>query len=118
MQMLRTFWDAALELDPTAPDEGRVMRWCSEDDLAALWARHGLTGIGTGTIDVTADYAGFEDYWIPFTLGAGPGGAYCASLDPPRREQLRAGCFRRLGEPEGPFTSSARAVAVTGRRTA
>ena len=29
MRMLRVFWDAALEVDPEAPDEGRIMRWCS-----------------------------------------------------------------------------------------
>jgi SAM-dependent methyltransferase len=42
MQMLRTFWDAALEFDQTAPDEGRVMRYCTEDELAALWLRNAL----------------------------------------------------------------------------
>jgi len=118
MQMLRTFWDAALELDAAAPDEGRVMPYCSEDELAALWARHGLTEVETGAIDVTADYADFEDYWIPFTLGGGPGGAYCASLDPQRQQQLRTGCFRRLGAPDGPFSLPARAFAVRGRRAA
>jgi hypothetical protein len=116
MQMLRTFWDAALELDPAAPDEGRVMAFCSEDELAALWARNGLAEVETGAIDVTVDYADFEDYWIPFTLGGGPGGAYCASLDPQRQRQLRTSCFRRLGAPAGPFTLAARAFAVRGRR--
>jgi SAM-dependent methyltransferase len=118
MQMLRTFWDAALELDPDAPDEGRVMRYCSEDELAALWAGNGLDEVETGALDVTADYADFEDYWIPFTLGAGPGGAYYASLDPQRQQQLRTRCFRRLGAPDGPFTLAARAFAVRGRRAA
>ena len=116
MQMLRTFWDAALELDPAAPDEGRVMAFCSEDELAALWARNGLAEVETGAIDVTVDYADFEDYWIPFTLGGGPGGAYCASLDPQRQRQLRTSCFCRLGAPAGPFTLAARAFAVRGRR--
>jgi SAM-dependent methyltransferase len=116
MQMLRTFWDAALERDPAAPDEGRVMSYCTEDDLASLWARSGLVEVETGAIDVTAGYADFEDYWIPFTLGGGPGGAYCASLDPRRQEQLRASCFRRLGAPDGPFNLAARAFAVRGHR--
>lgn len=29
MTMLRAFWDAARELDPNAPDEGRTMRYWS-----------------------------------------------------------------------------------------
>jgi SAM-dependent methyltransferase len=118
MQMLRKFWDAALEFDADAPDEGRVMRYCSEDELAALWTRNGLTDVETGELDVTADYADFDDYWIPFTLGSGPGGAYCAALDQERQQQLRSSCFRRLGNPDGPFTLGARAFAVRGRRAA
>jgi SAM-dependent methyltransferase len=116
MQMLRTFWEAALELDPNAPDEGRVMPYCSEDELAGLWARNGLDEVETSALDVMADYADFEDYWIPFTLGGAPGGAYYASLDPERRQQLRRSCFGRLGAPDGPFTLAARAFAVRGRR--
>jgi len=91
------------------------LSYCREDELAALWARNGLAEVETGAIDVTADYADFEDYWLPFTLGGGPGGAYCASLDPSRQEQLRTVCLRRLGAPDGPFTLAARAVAVRGR---
>jgi hypothetical protein len=74
MQMLRTFWTAAIELDPSAPDEGRVMPYCTEDELAALWARNGLVEVETGAIDVTSGCADFEDYWIPFTLGADQAG--------------------------------------------
>lgn len=116
MEMLRTFWAAALELDPAAPDEGRGMSLCREDELGALWLRHGLTDVETGTIAVTADYADFDDYWIPFTLGVGPGGAYCVGLEPGQQQRLRAGCFRRLGATDGPFALAARAVAVRGRR--
>jgi hypothetical protein len=38
MAMLRAFWDAALGLDPNAPDEGRTMRYCTPLELRALWA--------------------------------------------------------------------------------
>jgi hypothetical protein len=31
----------------------------------------------------------FDDYWRPFTLGAGPAPGYCASLSPDARERLR-----------------------------
>ena len=35
MTMLRVFWGAALELDPAAPDEGRTMRYCTDDEQRA-----------------------------------------------------------------------------------
>jgi SAM-dependent methyltransferase len=114
MEMLRAFWDAALELDPEAPDEGRVMRWCSPGELLALWKSAGLGGVDVDALVVGARYDGFDDYWTPFTAGLAPSGAYCASLDDDRREALRAACYRRLGSPAGPFELSARAWVVTG----
>jgi len=115
MTMLRTFWDAALELDAAAPDEGATMRHCSTDELAELWSSAGLTDVETGELVVDASYSDFDDYWSPFPTGLGPSGAYCASLAPARQETLRDACFRRLGEPAGPFTLTARAWLVLGR---
>ncbi len=117
MRMLRTFWDAALELDPSAPDEGRTMRFQSPGELAELWRAAGLGDVQTAALQVGADYEGFDDFWEPFLSGAAPGGAYCASLDPSRREALREGCRRRLRDPQGPFALGARAWAVRGRVT-
>jgi ubiquinone/menaquinone biosynthesis C-methylase UbiE len=115
MQMLRTFWDAAAELDPRAPDE-QNMRYRSADELAALWERHELDDVGTAPLDVQVGYDSFDDFWEPFMLGVGPAGAYCASLEPEQREPLRDGCFRRLGSPTGPFSLTARAFVVRGSR--
>jgi SAM-dependent methyltransferase len=115
MEMLRAFFDAALEIDPDAPDEGRLMRFCREGELGELWASGGLTDVETGALWSIGEYAGFDDYWEPFTTGLGPSGAYCASLDPARQEELRAACFRRLGSPAGGFTLRARAWYATGR---
>lgn len=115
MRMLRTFWDAAAELDRQAPDESR-MPCASEEELEALWERGGLNGVETGPLEVEVAYDGFDDYWEPFTLGVGPAGAYCASLDPEQREALRTGCFNRLGSPAGAFSLPARAFAVRGTR--
>jgi SAM-dependent methyltransferase len=114
MTMLRIFWDAALELDPDAPDEGRTMRYCTPDELHALWARAGLREIETQPLVVEAGYDDFDDYWSPFTAGIAPSGAYCASLGPEQQAALREGCFRRLGSPAGSFTLRARAWLVRG----
>jgi hypothetical protein len=109
MTMLRVFWDAALELDPGAPDEGQTMRYCTPGGLASLWTRGGLHNVETKPLVVAATYDDFDDYWSPFPSGLGPSGAYCASLDDDARDELRAACFRRLGSPNGAFTLSARA---------
>ena len=117
MRMLRTFWNAARELDPAAPHEGQTMAHCSESELSTLWRRHGLAGVETGVVGVTAGYENFDDYWEPFTFGVGPGGAYCATLDPAQQRRLRDACFRRLGAPNGSFTLDAQAFFVRGRRS-
>jgi SAM-dependent methyltransferase len=114
MTLLRAFWDAALERDPGAPDEGRTMPHCTTGGLRALWLRAGLSDVRTGEIVVKAHYADFDDLWAPFTAGIGPAGAYCASLDAERRNALRSRYATRLGNPEGAFTLAARAWFVRG----
>jgi SAM-dependent methyltransferase len=115
MTMLRTFFDAALSLDPETPDEARTMRYIDPDDLRELWLRAGLEGVENDALVVEVSYRDFDDYWEPFTGGVGPAGAYCLSLDPDRRAALREECRRRLGDPDGAFTLSAKAWAVKGR---
>jgi SAM-dependent methyltransferase len=117
MTMLRTFWDAALALDPAAPDEARTMHFNDQDKLRELWLRVGLEALETDALVVEVSYRDFDDYWEPFLGGVGPAGAYCSSLDPDRRGLLREECRRRLGDPDGAFTLGATAWAVKGRRS-
>jgi SAM-dependent methyltransferase len=114
MGMLRTFWDAALALDRDAPAEHVVMRFGKPDELEALWLATGLDEVATEFLEVTEEYAGFDDYWEPFTAGVGPGGRYCAGLPADDRAALREACRRRLGNPQGAFRLEARATAVRG----
>jgi ubiquinone/menaquinone biosynthesis C-methylase UbiE len=114
MTMLRTYWDAALALDPDAPDEGRTMRYCSPGELETLWEQAGLADVRSGELVVDAAYEDFDDYWAPLVSGVGPSGAYGAALDPERRAALREECRRRLGSPEGAFRLAARAWYVVG----
>jgi ubiquinone/menaquinone biosynthesis C-methylase UbiE len=114
MEMLRTFWDSALVLDPDAPTEAKRMRFGTPDELRELWAEAGFEEVVTDSLEVTEEYESFDDYWEPFTAGVGPGGAYCVSLDDEAREGLRQECRRRLGDPSGAFSLPARAWAVRG----
>ncbi|MGE0872059.1 MAG: trans-aconitate 2-methyltransferase [Kofleriaceae bacterium] len=116
MWMLRRFWDAALDLDPDAPDEGKTMRNCTPDELANLWKRCGLTRVDVHALVVEAAYHDFDDYWAPFPSGLAPSGAYCAALPSDRQDALRQQCYCRLGSPPGGFTLTARAWFVRGTR--
>jgi SAM-dependent methyltransferase len=117
MMLLRAFWDAAREVEPergAAADEGVVMRWCGEGELAELWRAAGLRDVRFGALTVRAAYADFEDLWSPFPTGVAPSGAFCASLDEERRAALHDAFRRRLGVGDGPFELPARAWAVAG----
>ena len=115
MRMLRLFWDAALSVDPIAPDEATTLRFGRDGEIGELFAEAGLGEIVTGALDVEASYEGFDDFWLPFLTGAGPAGSFCASLDSERQAALREDLRARLGSPEGPFTLPARAWYAVGR---
>jgi ubiquinone/menaquinone biosynthesis C-methylase UbiE len=118
MTMVRTFWDAATALDPEGAGplaETYTMRFSRPDELEALWQGAGLHDVGIGPIVVEAAYDDFDDLWSPFPAGVGPAGAYTASLDDDGRTSLREEFRRRLGQPEGEFTLSARAWRAVGR---
>ena len=119
MTMLRGFWDAAGALDPEGTAELRethTMRFAKPEDLAQLWRSAGLAEVDVVPLDVEASYADFDDLWAPFPTGVGPAGAYAASLEGDAQERLRREFRRRLGDPEGPFTLSARAWRALGAK--
>jgi ubiquinone/menaquinone biosynthesis C-methylase UbiE len=118
MTMLRTFWDAAAALDPERVEplmETYTMRFARPNELEELWTSSGLGEVDVAPIVVEAAYEGFEDLWAPFPTGVGPAGAYVASLGDDAQAKLRAEFRRRLGEPEGLFTLTARAWRAVGR---
>jgi SAM-dependent methyltransferase len=118
MTLLRAFWDAACEIDPERAadaDEGVVMRWCGEGELAELWRAADLDSVRFGSIVPSARYENFEDLWSPLPTGIAPAGAFCKSLEKEDRAALRDAFRRRLGVGDGPFELTARAWAVAGR---
>jgi 2-polyprenyl-3-methyl-5-hydroxy-6-metoxy-1,4-benzoquinol methylase len=115
MQMLRAFWDAAMSLDPDAPDEQRVLRFGRPGEISQWLADAHFTDVTESTLRVGSTYAGFEELWSGFLAGIGPAGSYVTALSPDRREALRRALHDRLGNPGGAFTLEA--VARVGRAT-
>lgn len=115
MTLLRTFWKAALAIDPAAPAESATRRFGADGEVADLFRAAGFKDVVAGAIEVAASYADLDDLWSGFTNGVGPVGAYNASLEPEHRAAIRAEIGRRLGNPIGPFVLSARAWYATGR---
>jgi hypothetical protein len=114
LEMLTYFWRAAREIDPAVPDD-EPRPGVTEGDLVERLERAGLKRVSGGTLETSVDYAGFDDYWEPFTGGAGPASsAFYASLDDADRATMRE--MVRASLPEGPFTLSARAWLGLGTR--
>jgi ubiquinone/menaquinone biosynthesis C-methylase UbiE len=115
MQMLRAFWDAALALDPAAPDEARTLRFGGEGEIAEWLATAGFLDVEETTLDVATTYADFDELWAGFLAGIGPAGSYCAGLAEEQRAGLRTELFHRVGSPTGSFTLAATARCAAGR---
>ena len=115
MRMLRLFWDAALALDPDAPDEERTRPFGRDGEIAELFERAGLEDVERGLLQIEASYEDFDDFWMPFLSTTGPAGVYAAALDGEHRARLRDELRTRVGSPEGPFTLTASAWYAQGR---
>ena len=116
MELMRYFWDAAVALDPAAPDEGPRFPLCHPDRLAALFAGAGLGAVETRAIEVPTQFRDFDDYWTPFLGGQGPAPGYAMSLTEERRQALRERIRAALPtRADGSIPLVARAWAVRGR---
>jgi hypothetical protein len=121
MQMLRYFWDAAVELDSTAAaqDEAHRFPLCRPDRLEDLWRRAGLADVTSAPVTIATNFTGFDDYWEPFLGGQGPAPGYVASLTEPARAALREALRAALPVvADGTMPLTARAWAVRGRAAA
>ncbi len=117
MQMMRVFWDSAVELDTAAQplDEGARFPLCAPQPLRTLFEAAGLARVDVQPIDVPTVFGDFADYWAPFLGGQGPAPGYARRLPPERRDLLRDTIRRRLPiAPDGTIALAARAWAVRG----
>ena len=118
LPMLSYFWRAASEIDPSIADE-QPRAGVRDGDLVERFVRAGLQGVTGGTLETSVDYAGFDDYWEPFTGGGGPPPApstprstmparrRCATACAARCPRARSRCRRAPGWRSEPFPASA-----------
>ena len=119
MPLLRSFWDAALEVAPEragALDDGRRVGYGRPAELGELFEDSGLTEVSTGELLVDAAYGSFDELFRPFAAGVGHSGSCFTSLDDDAQARLRESARRRLGSPRGPFTLTARVWWARGVR--
>lgn len=117
MQMLRYFWDAAVELDQSASefDEGIRFPLCREGQLESLIREVGFKQVETVPIEVETLFQDFDDYWQPFLGGVGPAAGYTMSLSQKDRQKLEDKLQKVLPiDRNGSISLIARAWAVKG----
>ncbi|MBL4871810.1 MAG: class I SAM-dependent methyltransferase [Rhodobacteraceae bacterium] len=110
---MSAFWKAAAKLDDKAEDlkEGKRFPFCTPEGLTELCHKAGLKSVTVKAIDIECVFPTFDDFWHPFTLGAGPAPGYCMSLDEPHREALRGLLKETIGS-KGEIVMPARAWAI------
>lgn len=106
MTMLHLFWTAVRQTDAEVVGES-AMAGTAAGDIAERFRRAGLTEVVGGALTARADYAGFDDFWEPFTFAVGPAGQYLQSLGSGRQAGVREAC--RAALPSGAFSLDARA---------
>ena len=115
MQMLRYFWDTAVELDNKAIefDEGTRFPLCKKGQLESLMREVGLNHIVSSHIEVKTVFQNFDDYWKPFLGNVGPAPAYAMSLNQKDRNKLEIKLRNSLPvENDGSISLNARAWVV------
>lgn len=118
MELMRYFWDVAVELNPDARqlDEGVRFPLCRPNALKDVFQNAGLIEIAVAPIEICTCFRDFDDYWIPFLGGQGPAPSYAMSLDEPSRTRLRNRIRERLPiQGDGSIPLVARAWAIKSR---
>lgn len=120
VEFMRAFWDAATALNPDAADltEDKRFPFCTPDGLTEIAAACGLGDVECTALESPTVFRDFDDYWRPFTLGAGPAPGYCVSLEPDARAQLKKKLSDSLPRrDDGSIALKTRAWAVKARNT-
>jgi len=104
MEMLHAINQARAIVDPD--NTADVPRYRDEGSI------RGLLGAQPELLEVAVEYSSFDEFWSTLLGGAGPAGAWIASLDDERRAGARAELYRIVGSPNGAFSLTGRAWAA------
>jgi SAM-dependent methyltransferase len=119
MPMASLFWQAAEAVAPEAVGRRRAERPPSRPSLQALselWLGAGLSQVRTGRLELSQEFASFDDYWQPFLKGCTPLSAFAVAVNRETHGEL-ANTLRRIIPgvgADGSFILPARALAVAG----
>ena len=109
---LGPFWQAVRSVDPSSEGEA-ALPGARQGHLMQLFVEAGIEAIEETSLSARRRFGSFDEWWEPFTLGVGPGGAYVSRLDVGRAAELRERCRAML--PRGDFEITAHAWAVRGK---
>lgn len=115
MQMLRHFWDAAVELDPSARqfDEGVCYPVCLQGGLEDLVREAGISRFEAAAIEAPTVFESFDDYWQPFLGKVGHAPVYITGLEQDHIRQIEAKLRQSLPmAADGSISLPARAWAI------
>jgi SAM-dependent methyltransferase len=98
MQIMRHFWDAAIEQDPRVADTAESLRFaiCKPEPLSSAFQGAGLADIEVEPIDIPTVFRDFDDYWQPFLMSTAPAPRHAMSLSEADRADLRERIRARL----------------------
>jgi ubiquinone/menaquinone biosynthesis C-methylase UbiE len=115
MQIMRHFWEAAIEQDPRVADTAESLHFeiCKPEPLRSAFRDAGLADIEVEPIDVPTVFRDFDDYWRPFLMSTAPAPRHAMSLSESDRADLRDRIRARLPiAKDGSIPLTARAWAV------
>ena len=98
-----------------SPGQLSDVRYRTREEIESLFG-DGFADVRAELIETDGSYSGFDEFWSALSGGAGPAGAWLATLEGEQREAARTELRRQLGEPDGPFTLRAKAWAVRATR--
>lgn len=117
MEMMRHFWDAAVEINPqdSRLDQAERFPICQPEPLETLFQEAGLEAVSLRAIDIVTVFRDFDDYWNPFLGKQGAAPTYLASLSSAARDRIREVLRVRLPTASnGSIRLNAQAWAVQG----
>ena len=117
MEMNSIFWKTAVELDPAARQRRETQNY-GAGMLSVLWTKHGFSRVEESALVMPLEFKSFDDFWQPQLGGQGPSASYLSGLSSGAKSALRTRLREKLlgGRSDGPFTLTAKALAVRGIR--